>query len=166
MTTASMTTLVASFATQAQLQDALPRARTLGVVETYTPQAMQDDQPSILPLIVLIAGLAGAAAGFLMQVYANVIAYPVNIGGRPGFSWPAFVPIAFEIGILSAVVVGFVAFLVVNRLPRLYDPVDEAILMRGASRDRWCLAIRTEAPDRAHALLQELAADAVEELPA
>lgn len=160
-----MKTLVASFVTQTQLRDALPRVRGLGVVETYTPQALEEGQPSILPLIVLMAGLAGAAAGFFMQVYANVIAYPVDIGGRPKFSWPAFVPIAFEIGILSAVVAGFIAFLVVNRLPRLYDPIDEAILMRGATRDRWCLAIRTDAPDRAHALLHELAADKVEELP-
>jgi hypothetical protein len=166
MTTGSMKTLVASFATQTQLRDALPRVRALGEVETYTPQALEDDRSSILPLIVLLAGLAGAAGGFLMQVYANVIAYPVDIGGRPRFSWPAFVPIAFEIGVLSAVVVGFIAFLVVNRLPRLYDPVDEAVLLRGASRDRWCLAVRTDAPERAHALLRDLAADEVEELPA
>jgi hypothetical protein len=159
-------TLVASFATQTRLRDALPGLSAVGVVETYTPQALEDDQPSILPLIVLIAGLAGAAAGFGMQVYANVIAYPVDVGGRPRFSWPAFIPITFEIGVLSAVLVGFIAFLVVNRLPRLYDPVDEASLLRGATRDRWCVSIRTEAPDRAHALLRDLAADEVEELPA
>jgi hypothetical protein len=52
---------------------------------------------------------------------------------------------------------------VVNRLPHLYDPVDEAMLMRGASRDRWCVSIRTETPDRAHDLLRTLAAEQVEE---
>jgi hypothetical protein len=166
MTAAASRTLVASFPTQAQLCDALPRLRALGVVETYTPQALDHDQTSILPLIVLLAGLAGAAGGFLIQLYANVIAYPVDIGGRPKFSWPAFIPIAFEIGVLSAVVTGFIGFLVVNRLPRLYDPVDEAMLMRGATRDRWCLAVRTEAPDQARSVLSDLAADAVEELPA
>jgi hypothetical protein len=161
-----MKTVVASFASEAGLVDALPRLRALGAVETYTPTALEDDQPSILPLVVLVAGLVGAAGGFGMEVYANVIAYPVDIGGRPGFSWPAFVPIAFEIGVLSAVLAGFIGFLVANGLPLLYDPVDEASLMRGATRDRWCVAIRTEAPDRAHALLRDLAADAVEELPA
>jgi hypothetical protein len=161
-----MKTLVASFASEAGLVEALPGLRALGLVETYTPKALEDDQPSILPLVVLVAGLVGSAGGFGMEVYANTIGYPVDIGGRPAFSWPAFVPIAFEIGVLSAVLVGFIAFLVVNRLPLLYDPVDEASLMRGAMRDRWCVAIRTESPDRAHALLRNLAAQEVEELPA
>jgi hypothetical protein len=161
-----MKTVVASFASEAGLMEALPRLRALGVVETYTPKALEDDQPSILPLVVLIAGVAGAACGFGMEVYANTIGYPVDIGGRPDFSWPAFVPIAFEIGVLSAGLAGFVAFLVVNRLPRLYDPVDEASLMRGATRDRWCVAIRTESPDHVHAVLRDLVADEVEELQA
>jgi hypothetical protein len=161
-----MKTFVASFASKAGLVVALPRLRSLGLVETYTPQALEDDQPSILPLVVLIAGLAGAACGFGMEVYANTIGYPVDIGGRPDFSWPAFVPIAFEIGVLTAVLAGFVAFLVVNRLPRLYDPVDEASLMRGATRDRWCVAIRTESPEHVRAVLRDLAADEVEELQA
>jgi hypothetical protein len=161
-----MKTVVAAFASEAGLMKALPRLRALGVVETYTPKALEADQPSILPLVVLVAGLVGAACGFGMEVYANTIAYPVDIGGRPEFSWLAFGPIAFEIGVLAAVLAGFIAFLVVNGLPRLYDPVDEAGLMRGAMRDRWCVAIRTAAPDHAHALLRDLAADEVEELPA
>jgi hypothetical protein len=164
MTIPATKTLVASFASEAGLLDALPRLRVLGVVETYTPKALEDDRPSILPLVVLIAGLAGAVGGFGMQVYANTIGYPVDIGGRPEFSWPAFVPISFEIGVLFAVLAGFIGFLVVNRLPHLYDPIDEAPLMRGATRDRWCIAIHTESPDRAHALLRDLS-DAVEELP-
>ncbi len=161
-----MKTVAASFASEAVLVEALPQLRALGVVETYTPKALEHDQPSILPLVVLVAGMVGAAGGFGMEVYANMISYPVDIGGRPEFSWPAFVPIAFEIGVLSAVLAGFIAFLVVNRLPRLYDPVDEASLMRGATRDRWCVTIRTEAPDHAQALLRDLSANEVEELPA
>jgi hypothetical protein len=160
-----MKTLVASFASEAGLLEALPRLRGLGPVETYTPRALEDDRPSILPLIVLIAGFAGAAAGFGMETYANAVSYPVDIGGRPEFSWPAFVPIAFEIGILAAMLAGFFGYLVVNRLPHLYDKVDEAMLMRGASRDRWCVSIRTESPDRAHDLLRTLAAEQVEDVP-
>jgi hypothetical protein len=161
-----MRTLVASFGSEAGLVAALPRLRDLGAVETYTPKALEDDTPSVLPLVVLISGFLGAGAGFIMQSYANIVGYPVDIGGRPEFSWPAFVPIAFEIGVLFAVLGGFIGFLVVNRLPRLYDPVDEADLMRGALRDRWCLAIRTEAPERTHEVLRSLSVEQVEELPA
>jgi hypothetical protein len=161
-----MKLIVASFDSETGLIEALPRLRALGTVETYTPEALEGDhRPSILPLVVLIAGLLGASAGFCMQVYANAIGYPVDIGGRPEFSWPAFVPIAFEIGILSAMLAGFFGYLVVNRLPHLYDSVDEAMLMRGATRDRWCVSIRTDSPVRALDLLQTLAAGQVEELP-
>jgi hypothetical protein len=161
-----MTLIVASFESETGLVEALPRLRGLGAVETYTPKALTgDDRGSVLPFVVLIAGLVGAGAGFGMQVYANTVGYPVDIGGRPGFSWPAFVPIAFEIGILAAMLAGFFGYLVVNRLPRLYDPVDEAMLMRGASRDRWCVSIRTDSPVLAHDLLRTLAAEQVEELP-
>jgi Protein of unknown function (DUF3341) len=161
-----MRTLVASFGSEAGLVAALPRLRDLGAVETYTPKALEDDTPSVLPLVALISGFLGAGAGFVMQSYANIVGYPVDIGARPEFSWPAFVPIAFEIGVLFAVLGGFIGFLVVNRLPRLYDPVDEADLMRGALRDRWCLAIRTEAPERTHEVLRSLSVEQVEELPA
>lgn len=165
-----MRLLVASFTAESALLQALPRLRAagLGPVETYTPKPLEDpaQPPSILPLIVLIAGLVGAGGGFALQAYASMIAYPIDIGGRPAFSWPAFVPIAFEIGILSAVLAGFAGFLLVNRLPRLYDPIDEAELMRHASRDRWCVAIRTEAPDLAADLLHTLSAEQIEDLPA
>jgi hypothetical protein len=160
-----MTLIVASFVSETGLAEALPRLRALGAVETYTPQPPQDDQPSILPLIVLIAGLLGAGAGFGMQVYANTIGYPVDIGGQPEFSWPAFVPIAFEIGVLAAMLAGFFGYMVVNRLPHLYDKVDEAMLMRGASRDRWCVSIRTGEPTQTHDLLRTMNAEQVEELP-
>jgi len=162
-----MKLFVASFGSETGLVEALPRLRGLGIVETYTPKALEAEyRPATLPLIVLVAGLAGAAIGFGMQVYANTVGYPVDIGGRPAFSWPAFVPIAFEIGILCAMVGGFFGYLVINRLPHLYDPVDEAMLMRGATRDCWCVAIRTDKPERVHDLLRDLAAEHVEELPA
>jgi hypothetical protein len=160
-----MIRLVASFASAEALQDALPKLRRLGSIETYTPSPLHDDVPSsILPLIVLIAGFGGAALGFAMQVYADTVAYPIDIGGRPDFSWPSFVPIAFEIGVLSAVVAGVFAYFVVNRLPHLYDPIDEASLMRRASRDCWCVAISTETPDRVRDTLRTVAAEQVEEV--
>ena len=105
------------------------------------------------------------AASFALQVYANVWAYPLDIGGRPRFSWPAFVPTALENGILAAVAAGFFGYLILNRLPRLYEPIDEAIAIRRASRDLWCVAVSTDRTEEARQVLQACGADSIEVLP-
>lgn len=160
-----MTTVLGAFTSDDALKAALPRLHQAGFheVETYTPTALEEG-PSILPLVILIGGVLGVAAGFGMQAYADMVSYPLNIGGRPNLSWPAFVPIAFEIGVMSAMIAGFLGYFVVNRLPHLYDPIDEAHLIRHASTDRWCVAVRTDHPADARRMLWRLAAHDVEEL--
>ncbi len=152
-----MKTLVASFVTQTQLRDALPRVRALGVVETHTPQALEEGQPSILPLIVLIAGLAGAVAGFFMQVYASVIGTRSISAAAPGSRGPRSFPSPSRSA--SSRPCGR------SRLFLTAAGCRPDRRLAGATRDRWCLTICTDAPDRAHALLRDLAADKVEELP-
>jgi hypothetical protein len=160
-----MAAVFGAFSERAALESALHRLRTeaLGPLETYTPQALEEG-PSPLPLLVFLAGILGMAASFALQTYANVVAYPLDIGGRPAFSWPSFIPTALENGILAAVATGFFGYLVINRLPRLYEPIDDAIAIRGASRDLWCVAVRTDDTGTAERILLDCAAESVEVL--
>lgn len=163
--------ILAMWAEEDGLARALARLRDaqIGPLETYTPAPLLDAPAgSPIPLIILLAGLLGAAASFGMQSYSSTVAYPFAVGGRPDFAWASFIPNAFENAVLVAVVAGFVAFMVINRFPRLYDPVDESDAMRRASRDRWFLQIATDDPAvlaSARALLGGLHPTSVEELP-
>jgi hypothetical protein len=164
--------IVALFDTEAALQRALHRFRDakIGPLETYTPAPLQGESTaSPIPLVILIAGLAGAAASFALQSYSSAVAYAFPVGGRPQVAWPSFIPTAFENGVLVAIAAGFVAFLLINGMPRLYDPVDECDLMRRASRDGWLLhVVSADAAviERARALLRDLGPRRVEDLPA
>ena len=139
-----MKALLVEFESQATLHEARARLDAAGItgIETYTPMP-PDEEPSRspLPLCMFVAGMLGFAGFFALMAYANMHAYPTNYGGRPNFSWPAFVPIAFELGVLCAMAAGFIGYFLVCRLPHLYDPVDECQAFGRASRDGWFLSI-------------------------
>jgi hypothetical protein len=161
-----MSGVLAAFTSEDALRAALPRLRAaqLGPIETYTPRPLEEG-PSLVPLAVFVAGVLGTAASLWLQTYANVWAYPLDIGGRPPFSWPSFIPIALENGILAAIGTGFFGYLIACRLPRLYEPIDECEAIRRATRDLWCVAVHAEDEDRARCILRDCGADSIEGLP-
>jgi hypothetical protein len=164
--------ILAAFASESAWDGAhrrLLEAR-IGGIETYSPvPASSSSGSSALPGLVAAAGLVGALAGFGLQVYADTAAYPLDIGGRPDFSWPSFVPIAFEIGALCAVMTGFLGFFIINRLPRLYDPIDACRGMRDSMRSDWVLAVRNVDAshiDAARTILHDCRPISLEDIPA
>lgn len=144
--------LLAEFETPEALLKAARGARSEGYehIETYTPwpvegltEAMALPKSRVPPLAV-IGGVLGCAGGYGLQCFASIWSYPWNIGGRPYYSWPQFIPVTFEITILFSSLIIFFAVFMLNGLPRPYQPVFNAPVFARASSDRFFLCIETE----------------------
>jgi hypothetical protein len=147
--------LVAEFDSAEEILAAADATRKAGYTRTdaYTPFAVEglDERlgmkPTRLGWIMLLAGTTGGLLGFFMQWYANVVHYPLNVGGRPYNSWPNFVVITFEATVLvSAFTVGLV-MLARNGLPRPYHPIFNTPNFENATRDKFFLCIETRDPN-------------------
>jgi Alternative complex III, ActD subunit len=146
--------LMAEFEDPKQLVLAAASAHMAGYrrMDAYSPIPIEElhdalgSHHSRLPLIVFLGGLAGCIFGFLIQYWTMAVAYPINVGGRPFNSWPAFIPVTFECTILGAALAAVLGMLALNGLPMPYHPVFNVPRFALASRNRFFLCI--EARDR------------------
>lgn len=146
--------LLGEFADRQALLAAARAARDAGYTRwsAYAPHAIDGlaelagaPRPRI-GLAMLAGAVLGGGGTYLLQWYASVIAYPLDVGGRPAASWPLFVPAAAEMTLLFAALAGVAAFLVACRLPRLHDPLWDVAAFAAASGTRYFLALHDDDP--------------------
>ena len=173
--------IIAEFISVEDLRSAAIRLKTNGYrhVRIYSPYPipgmakMFDTMRSkirflLVSPIVFGGGVTGALVAIAMQEYANLVGYPINIGGRPLNAWPMFVPVTFELTILFASFGAVIAFLLLNKLPQFYHPVFNVERFARASQDRFfiCAESTDSKFDRrkTRELLQKTKAIAIEEV--
>ena len=146
--------VMAEFDNPTALVNAARRASEEGYrkLDTYTPFAIEELSDVLhlhknkLPLIVLLGGISGLLTGYLMQYYVTVIYFPINVGGRPLHSWPAYIIITFELTILFAAFAAVLGLLALCGLPMPYHPVFNVPRFALASRNRFFLCIEATDP--------------------
>jgi hypothetical protein len=169
--------VLAEFIEADELVAAAARVRDLGYrnVECYSPLPVEGLADAIgfhrtrMPRVVLIGGIMGGTAGFALQYWTTVIDYPLNVGGRPLFSWPSFVPVVFEMTVLFAALSAVLGMLAMNGLPQPHHPLFAMPQFDRATQDRFFLTIRAQDPlfdeEKTRRLLVQLGAKEVVDVP-
>jgi len=169
--------LMAEFATPSELLTATRRAYSEGFrhLDAYSPFPVHGLDKALglgkdgVALICLVGGILGGGTAYLLQYWINSIAYPLNIGGRPYHSWPAFIIVTFEMTILFAGIATFVGMLALNGLPMPHHPVFNVERFTAASRDRFFLCIQSDDPrfdqENTRRFLESLKPETVMEVP-
>jgi Protein of unknown function (DUF3341) len=147
--------IIAEFEDAGDVIAAARRTREAGYrrVDAYSPFPVEGLSEALgfrdqaVPTIMLIGGLCGALAGFGLLYWAMTGSYPLNIGGRPAYGWPYFIPITFECLVLLAALSGVAGMFAVNGLPMPYHPVFDAPDFPRATSDRFFLCVEAEDPN-------------------
>jgi hypothetical protein len=165
--------LMAEFESAQALVDAAHKVRAAGYTraDAYSPfpihglaEALGFGERHVAP-IVLGAGITGALAGYGLEYWTRVIAFPLNIGGRPLHSWVSFIPPAFETTILFAAFSAVIGMIALNGLPQPYHPVFNVDRFTMASSDKFFLVIEADdahfAKEQTTSFLRDLGAKGV-----
>jgi hypothetical protein len=170
--------VIAAFTDAERLADAARAMRERGYrrMDAYSPYPVDGladilgMRKTKLPLVVLAGGIIGGLFAYALILYSVEIDYPLDVGGRPLHSWPAFTVIAFEAAILGAAIAGFVGMIVANGLPRYYHPVFNAEMFSFAKGGNFYLLVEAADPnfgkDATKAQLRRLGATSVAEVKA
>jgi hypothetical protein len=169
--------LLAEFDSPSELLAATRRAYGEGYrkMDAYTPFPVHDlaealgTRKSYVPTITLVGGLLGGLTAYLLQYWINVIAYPINIGGRPLHSWPSFIIVTFEMTVLFAGLAATFGMFALNGLPQPYHPIFNSEEFAAATRDKFFLCIEATDPHfertQTKKFLMDLKPRAVTEVP-
>ena len=118
------------------------------ILNTYTPYPIEELPPikhrNLVPLFTLLGGILGFTTAAAIQTIPNLYTYPMNVGGRPYFSWPAFIPVAFELTVLFASFSALISLIIQNRLIHFYHPYFDIEHFERASIDRFFISLKSE----------------------
>ncbi len=146
---------LAEFNTPGDLVHATEAARRAGYrrMECYTPYPVEEAAEALhfhktrVPLLTLLGGVMGLTTAFLMETWISKYSYPLNVAGRPLFSWPAFIIPAYEWTILFAGLSACFGMIALNGMPQLYHPLFNAPNFRsGATTDKFFLCLEATDP--------------------
>ena len=145
--------LLGEFDSPKQLMDAAKKVREAGYrrIDAFVPFPVEGlsqalglgRKHDLVPVLTLAGGLAGGLTGFFFQLWVNVSSYPMDIAGRPLNSWPAFIPITFELTILGASLSAVFGMLALNKLPQPHHPLFNVERFKRASNDKFFLCIES-----------------------
>ena len=169
--------LLAEFANPDELLAAAQRTHAKGYkrVDAFSPFPIEGLAEALgsrrtwIAHIVLLGGILGGSAGYFMQYYLSAVDYPLNIGGRPLNSWPAFIPVTFELTILGAALFAVFGMLALNGLPMPYHPLFNVPSFAAVTENGFFLLIEARDArfdqDRTRRFLAEIGANMVTEVP-